>query len=300
MTSSKLKILSVVMLSLLAVSSNAIPVLSNTQTNSGRQTLQREITPVSWNATPITTDGSDYSLTEINAEISDFNPAGTLFMEIWSVDSIFATPEAKLARLTLSSTNKTFTGNVPLLADTSYFIVTGVDNGGGQWFENSNHTFPLNQSSGVDFGVDAGSWTLETIFSGSSLETSYGSTDQGTTWISDALLNAPLRMDIQAEAVPEPTTVCLVASRTRTPRFQSARDKNVRPATWRRCGCWLANAKRSIGCWTDHPTFRFGTAICRNWPCNWMMPPPVSGSLNWQVSATPKARPSWLCKRICI
>ncbi len=211
MQSMKLVMLPVVM-TILLMSANADLVLSNIATVAGRQTLQRQIAPDSWHATPITTDGSDYSLTSINAEISDFNPAGTLFLEIWSVDGTDATPLSSLARLTLSQdlpANKTFTGNVSLLADTSYFIVTGVDNGGGQWDEINNHTDPLAAGS-VDFGVDGGSWTLETSFSGSSLKTSYNSSDKGTTWFSDSLLSAPLRMDIQATAVPELSTSTLL------------------------------------------------------------------------------------------
>lgn len=193
----------------LITGTNADLVLSNTQLNSGRLILQREISIDAWHATPFTTDGSDYSLTSITAEITDSNPAGTLFMEIWSVDATFATPDASLARLSLSANQpgqKTFTGNVSLVADTSYFIVTGVDNGGGQWNESVNFSNPL----GADFNVDSGPWTLETIYSsGSSFKTSYNSPDFGVSWSSDSLLNAPLRMDIQA-TVPEPYAISLI------------------------------------------------------------------------------------------
>jgi hypothetical protein len=213
MTSSKLKMLPVVILASLAMSSNAAPVsvLSNTQTNAGRQALSRQIVPLSWHATPITTDGSAYSLTSVMAEIYDFNPAGTLFMEIWSVDGGLATPDASLARLTLSGSsvsNKTFTGNVPLSADTSYFIVTGVENGGGTWDEYFNFGDPV--SLGSDFNTDGGSWTLETITSGATNAISYGSSDYGAAWSSDGLLEGPLRMEILADVVPEPTTVSLI------------------------------------------------------------------------------------------
>lgn len=193
----------------IAVSSNADLVLSNTDTLSGRQVLQRETSVGNWHATPITTDGFDYTLTSISTEISDFNPAGTLFLEIWSVSGV-ATPGSSLGRLSLtqsSISNKTFSGSISLIADTSYFVVTGVDNGGGQWFESVNQSDPLGSK---DFNIDLGPWTLETLFSGSSIKTSYQSDDFGEVWQSDALLSAPLRMVIQADVVPEPSVIALI------------------------------------------------------------------------------------------
>ncbi|MEI6166861.1 MAG: choice-of-anchor R domain-containing protein [bacterium] len=94
----------------------------------GMQVVQRVLSSSSWYATPITTDGSGYTLTEVTAEIEDFNPAGTLFMEVWSVSgSPNYAPLVKIDRLSLVDANypKVFTGNVSLSADTSYFIVTG-------------------------------------------------------------------------------------------------------------------------------------------------------------------------------
>jgi hypothetical protein len=68
----------------------------------GMQIFQRVIGPDSWYATPITADGSDYTLTEVTGEIEDFGAAGTLFMEVWSVEgSPTYAPQAIIQRLSL-------------------------------------------------------------------------------------------------------------------------------------------------------------------------------------------------------
>lgn len=168
--------------------------------------FQRLLSSSSWYATPITTDGSGYTLTEVTAEIEDFNPAGTLFMEVWSVSgSPNYAPLAKIDRLSLVDANypKVFTGSVSLSAGTSYFIVTGVDNGGGQWRENVNFADPL----GPYFSVQSGSWSLATL--GVNPPQSLKSDDFGATWTDGGALSAPLRMSITAVAVPEPSTFAL-------------------------------------------------------------------------------------------
>lgn len=172
----------------------------------GMQVFQRLLSSSSWYATPITTDGSGYTLTEVTAEIEDFNPAGTLFMEVWSVSgSPNYAPLAKIDRLSLVDANypKVFTGSVSLSAGTSYFIVTGVDNGGGQWRENVNFADPL----GPYFSVQSGSWSLATL--GVNPPQSLKSDDFGATWTDGGALSAPLRMSITAVAVPEPSTFAL-------------------------------------------------------------------------------------------
>lgn len=203
------KVFSTILVLNIATAASADLIMSNTETN-GRQVLTREISPLVWSATPFTTDGFDYTLDSVAAEIEDFNPAGTLFLEVWSVDNTFAAPDTSLGRMTLVDNQlglKTFTGAIQLTADTSYFIVTGVDNGGGQWFERLNYADPL----GPDFEVDLGSWTLETLFGASSIQQSYASESQGLTWQSDALLGAPLRMQMEATVIPEPVSISLVA-----------------------------------------------------------------------------------------
>ena len=207
----KLKMLSVVILTTLTVSANAGLVMSNTNSFAGRLSPYKEINVGAWYATPITTDGNDYSLTSVIANISDWNPAGTLVMEIWSVN--LGMPDMALERLTLSgdpaSGPKTFTGNLSLTADTSYFIVTGVDNGGGQWIEyiNTDNAEPF----GPDFNTDSGSsWALNTMVGSTPEYTSYSSSTFGSSWSSDGTGSAPLRMEIHAIAVPEPTVISLI------------------------------------------------------------------------------------------
>ena len=205
----RLPILSLGVLLCLSPRASADLVMSNTNTN-GRQVLTRDISPQVWSATPFTTDGSDYILNSILAEIEDFNEAGTLFLEVWSVDNVFASPDISLGRLSLIDdqlVQKTFSGSIPLSANTSYFLVAGVDNGGGQWRERINYSDPL----GPYFDVDLGTWTLETLFNASSIQQSYSSSNLGGTWQSDALLGAPLRMQMEASVVPEPVTISLVA-----------------------------------------------------------------------------------------
>lgn len=174
----------------------------------GMVVYNRILSSSSWYATPITTDGSDYTLAEVSAEIEDFNPAGTLFMEVWSVSgSPNYAPLAIIQRLSLVDANypKVFTGSVSLSANTSYFLVTGVDNGGGQWRENINFANP----PGPYFSVQSGSWSLSTI--GTAVPQSLTSTDFGVTWTDSGVLSAPVRMSITATAVPEPSTWALLA-----------------------------------------------------------------------------------------
>jgi len=160
----------------------------------GMQIVQRVVGPDSWYATPITTDGAIYTLTEVTAQIEDFGAAGTLFMEVWSVDSGNFNPLASLARLSLVDANfpKVFTGSVSLSANTSYFIVTGVDNGGGQWKEDDNYADPF----GPYYSVQSGSWSLSTI--GVDVPQSMHSIDFGSTWTQGGPVSAPLRMSITA------------------------------------------------------------------------------------------------------
>ncbi len=173
---------------------------------SGMQIMQRVLGPASWYATPITTDGSAYTLTNVTAQIEDFGPAGTLFMEVWSVDGTTFDPLASLGRLSLVDANfpKVYTGSVSLSANTSYFIVSGVDNGGGGWKEDVNYADPF----GPYFAVQSGSWSLSTI--GVGVPQSLHSTDFGVTWTDGGALSAPLRMSISATAIPEPGTVAML------------------------------------------------------------------------------------------
>ena len=72
-------------------------------TTTGMLILQEDLTPSHWRATPITTDAFDYTLNSITANIQDFNPAGTLFLEIWSVDtSLTYGPGSIIGRLQLT------------------------------------------------------------------------------------------------------------------------------------------------------------------------------------------------------
>lgn len=188
---------------------NADLVLSNRALSPDRQVLAGSLAPDIWRATPITTDGEAYTLHSITAEIFDLSPAGTLFIEIWSVNSATYAPEASIDRLILTqstASDKTFSGSINLEADTSYFVVSGVDQAGGQWEEQLNFTDTLQK----DFIVDAGSWLLETQTDTTPKQISYSSANSGGAWSADALLEAPLRMDIDASIIPEPATVSIV------------------------------------------------------------------------------------------
>jgi len=200
-------VLAVVLVFLPGVPARAVVTLDNLfpDPTPGMQIVQRLLGPDSWYATPITTDGSAYTLTGVTAQIEDFGAAGTLFMEVWSVDSGNFNPLASLARLTLVDANfpKVFTGSVSLNANTSYFIVSGVDNGGGHWKEDVNYADPF----GPYFSVQSGSWSLSTI--GVGVPQSMKSIDFGVTWTDGGALSAPLRMSVTATAVPEPCTIAL-------------------------------------------------------------------------------------------
>lgn len=184
-------------------------VLSNTDTVPGRQTLARTIGVEDWRATPFTTDGFDYTLNSVVSEIADSGSIGTLFMEIWSTSPSYA-PGSSLGRLTLTgdlSAEKTFTGAIALDANTSYFVVTGVDSGGGLagWQQSVNVT----DAFGPDFNVNNGSWLLETQSTPSPIQESYSSANLGSSWGGDTL-SAPLRMTIDATVVPEPAAIFLL------------------------------------------------------------------------------------------
>lgn len=185
-------------------------VLANTDSVAGRQVFLRDIGVGDWRATPFTTDSFDYTLNAIVSEIEDAGPIGTLFMEIWSTSPSYA-PGSSLGRLPLTGdlpTEKTFTGAISLDADTSYFVVTGVDSGGADpgWKQSVNLADPL----GPDFNVNDGSWLLETQTDTTPLQQSYSSADQGAVWGSDGALGAPLRMTIDATVVPEPAVLSLI------------------------------------------------------------------------------------------
>ncbi len=200
--------LSLMLFSVLIPGARATVVLDNLfpDPTPGMQIVQRTLGPDSWYATPFTTDGSNYTLTEVTAQIEDFGAAGTLFMEIWSVDTGNFNPLASLARLSLVDANfpKVYTGSVSLSANTSYFIVSGVDNGGGHWKEDVNYADPF----GPYFAVQSGSWALSTI--GVAVPQSMRSIDFGATWTDGAALSAPLRMSVTATAVPEPSAWALL------------------------------------------------------------------------------------------
>jgi hypothetical protein len=197
---------------------NASVVLDNQfpDPTAGMQILQQSLSSTNWRATPITTDGFDYTLNSITANIQDFNPAGTLFLEIWSVDtSLTYGPGAIIGRLQLTDNQpsmKVFSTNlspINLSANTSYFVVTGVDNGGGQWYEKVNLADPL----GPNFQVMSGTWLLQTNGPSSAINESFNGTVDNQlqlTWQSAGLLRAPLRMTIDATAVPEPSTWALL------------------------------------------------------------------------------------------
>lgn len=197
---------------------NATVVMDNQfpDPTTGMQILERNITVSHWYATPITTDGFDYTLNSITANIQNFNPAGTLFLEVWSVDtSLTYGPGSIIGRLQLVDNQpsvKLFSANVTpisLSANTSYFVVTGVDNGGGAWKEEINLADPF----GPYFQVMAGNWLLQTNGPSSVLRDSFHGTVSNSlrlTWQSSGLLSAPLRMTIDATAVPEPSTWALV------------------------------------------------------------------------------------------
>ncbi|MGJ8672081.1 choice-of-anchor R domain-containing protein [Rubritalea sp.] len=194
---------------------NAAVALSNLDDLADRnETIFSDISPGEWHATPFSTDGSNYQLNSITANIGDFTTSGTLFMEIWSAGASTAAPESSLHRLTLSiDTNgvKSWDSNFTLSANTSYFAVMGADNGGGQWkqFLNTNDPYGSGTPFG-DFRVDQGTWTLDTDFMGSPLAQSYSSSSFGASWLSDGAIGAPLRFEIDATVIPEPNTVLLL------------------------------------------------------------------------------------------
>lgn len=202
-------------LGLLSLYSQAAIVLSNLEFLGDRiESSSVEVSPLNWEATPFTTDGFNYRLNSITASIGDSNPTVTpaLFMEIWDI-SASASPGAKLNRLTLDiDTNgvKVWDGNVTLSASTSYFLVVGVDNGGGQWNQFLNLNNPPVAPLG-DFRVDQGSWKLETDFFSSTIVQSYSSASLGASWSSDGQTGAPLRMEIDATIIPEPSS-CIFLS----------------------------------------------------------------------------------------
>ena len=190
----------------LAVARSAT-VLDNTfdpATTSGLRVLQRDLSPSSWYATPITTDGFEYKLNSIKADIKDFGPPVGLFLEIWDVSTLTGGPSSSLGRLQLVDPGfpKEFeanilSGEISLSANTSYYVVTGVDNGGGSYREQINFADP----PGPYFNVESGTWLLETVLPGLTNQMSFRSTTLDFSWQEDGLLAAPLRMTIDATSV---------------------------------------------------------------------------------------------------
>ena len=207
------RILGAVLVVMMISATEAAVTLSNTATNLGRIQTFSYVRPGSWAATPFTTDGSDYQMNSVAAEIGDWIPTWGLFMSVWSVDAATAKPDTVYAGLTLTTdTNglKTFSSDVALMANTSYFIVVGVTNGGGTWTHIVNNAGSDLTVTGPDFIVDAGVWALNTLSNSVPIEMSYRSPDFGVSWDPDNLLASPLRMEIEAIAVPEPATFGLI------------------------------------------------------------------------------------------
>lgn len=193
----------------------AVTVLDNTfeEATPGLSILRRDLTPTSWYATPFTTDGFAYKLNSIRADIEDFGPPVGLFLEIWGVSTLTGGPSSSLGRLQLVDTGfpKEFAANILsgeifLSANTSYYVVTGVDNGGGSYREQINFADPL----GPYFNVESGDWLLETILPGLTNQMSFHSTTAGSGWQESGLLAAPTRMIVDASVVPEPSVWALL------------------------------------------------------------------------------------------
>ena len=174
-------------------------VLSNFNSGSGGN-AQINLTPTMWSATPFTVANLDVVLNSIVAE-ARATPT-TPFMDIYSTDA-GGTPDAVVGSLDSSVVSSgqttTFTGSIALNAGTSYFAVVGVANGG------SSARARVNASGdpAVDFGVDMGTWTLST--NGFTPPRTFSSSNFGASWVSDGASSGPLRMQIDATSVPEPS-----------------------------------------------------------------------------------------------
>ena len=177
--------------------------------------VTRDLTPAHWFATPFTTDGFAYELNSITADIQDFGqPSVGLFSEIWSVSSFNGGPLSSLGRLALVDANfpKVFettilSGDITLSANTSYYVVAGVDNGGSSYREEVN----LSNPPGPYFAVESGDWLLQTVLpGGSTLQRSFESGTSGSFWQEMGSLAAPSRMIIDATVVPEPSVWALL------------------------------------------------------------------------------------------
>ncbi|GAA5497045.1 hypothetical protein Rhal01_03233 [Rubritalea halochordaticola] len=157
------------------------------------------LAPDSWHAVPIEVDGQSYELATITVDFSD-PVAGNLYAGIWS-SSIFQ-PGSEIETLLLVSgtgtAEKTFASLAPtvLNANTNYYVVFGVFNGGGDAF------LQVNQQ---DFSIDQGGWTFNTG-DNSVPQTTFRSVNEGATWSSDGITASPARISIDATAIPEPTT----------------------------------------------------------------------------------------------
>lgn len=167
-----------------------------------------DVSPLTWRATPFHTDSSPSILNSVTAKVEDFNAAGTLFLEVWSVTTgLPPGPGSAISRLTLDSSTfdtKQFSGSVPLAADENYFLVMGVDNGGGSWREEKNFQ---------DFTVDSGTWNLLihiTNPSPADFHATLSSNDLGATWTTDGAISSPGLFVLDATPTPEPGTAFLL------------------------------------------------------------------------------------------
>lgn len=207
MNKNRSKVILVVLLSTLASVVNAELVLSNTATSEIGEISSESISSSYWRATPFKTDGSNYRLDSILADIAITTPTGgPLLMEIWTAGGANGGPNALLETLTLADEVARaikFTGSASLSSNTSYFVVLKmIPNPSYGYYETVNFT----DGVGGDFGVDAGSWSLENAAGDHRTYTAIN----GGPWGDDSNLNAPLRMDIQATVIPEPATTGLM------------------------------------------------------------------------------------------
>jgi hypothetical protein len=163
----------------------------------------------SWTAVPFTTDGTYLTLTQIETlAVTITTPPSRFFVQIRDVDA-FARPNNTIGTLSGSqspSGYSTYTGSIILNPNTSYFVVYGVHNGGGQHWSMIVDTPQADIGENLfQFGTDIdsnGSVDLNSQCSG-------GLNDLALekTWQCGGVINSQFFIKTRITAIPTPAPI---------------------------------------------------------------------------------------------
>jgi hypothetical protein len=215
---------------------NAAPVANDDSYNVGTQAMSRvvlgnleqppgasaEISPIHWFAEPFTVNKQTHDLTRVDLPtVIPTNTAGGFFMEIWDADFI-GQPDSKIAILSGNSNPagaESYTGNVRLSPDTTYYAVTGVRNLGGQYLVSVTNSLKADPGQST--------WSYGSDFTGDGkpdTDSTCQSTSQGSHWSCGGAAAASIRQQYRITATRVDPAAASITGLEADLAFASAED----------------------------------------------------------------------------